>query len=45
MRAVLELVPLERWTQLMIGGLKTVNLAWVNKNAMIGYTWIFVYEG
>ena len=28
----------------MIGGLKTVNLAWVNKIAVIGCTWLFVYE-
>ena len=28
----------------MIGGLKTVSLAWVNKIAVIGYTWLFVYE-
>ena len=28
----------------MIGGFKTVNLSWVNKIAMIGYTWVFVYE-
>ena len=28
----------------MIGGFKTVSLAWVNKNAMIGYTWLLVYE-
>ena len=44
MRAVLKHVPLERWIQLLLGGLKTVNLAWVNKFAMIGYTWLFVYE-
>ena len=44
MRVVLKHVPLERWIQLMIGGFKTVNLAWVNKIAMIGYTWLFVYE-
>ena len=43
MRAVLKHVPLERWIQL-IGGLKTVNLAWVNKIAIIAYTWLFVYE-
>ena len=28
----------------MIGGFKTVCLACVNKVAMIGYTWLFVYE-
>ena len=28
----------------MTGGFKTVNFAWVNKTAMIGYTWLFVYE-
>ena len=39
MRAVLKHFPLERWIQLMIGGFKTVNLAWVNKIAVIGYTW------
>ena len=44
MRAVLKHVPLERFIQLMIGGLKTVNLAWVNKTAVIGYTRLFVYE-
>ena len=44
MRAVLKHVPLESWIQLMIGGLKTVNLAWVNKIAVIGCTWLFVYE-
>ena len=44
MRVVLKYVPLERWIQLMIGGFKTVNLAWVNKIAVIGYTWLFVYE-
>ena len=44
MRVVLKHVPLERWIQLMIGGLKTVNLAWVNKVAGIGCTWLFVYE-
>ena len=44
MRVVLKHVPLERWIQHMIGGLKTVNLAWVNKIAVIGCTWLFVYE-
>ena len=44
MRAVLKHVPLERWIQLMMDGFKTVNLAWVNKIARIGYTWLFVYE-
>ena len=44
MRAVLKHVPLERWSQLMNGGLKTVNLARVNKIAVIGCTWLFVYE-
>ena len=28
----------------MTGGLKTGNLAWVNKVAVIGFTWLFVYE-
>ena len=28
----------------MIGDFKNVNLAWVNKNAVIGYNWLFVYE-
>ena len=28
----------------MIGGFKTVSLAWVNKIAVIGYPWLFVYE-
>ena len=28
----------------MTGGLKTVNLAWVNKIAVIDCTWLFVYE-
>ena len=40
MRAILKYVPLERW----IGGFETVNLAWVNKIALIGYTWLFVYQ-
>ena len=44
MREVLKHVPFECCIQLMIGGLKTVNLAWVNKNAMIGYTWLFAYD-
>ena len=44
MRGVLKHVPLERWIQHMIDGFKTVSLAWVNKIAMIGYTWLFVYE-
>ena len=44
MRVVLKHIPLERWIQLMIGGLKTVNLAWINKTPMISYTWLFVYE-
>ena len=44
MRLVLKHVPLERWIQLMIAGFKTVNLVWVNKVTMIGYTWLFVYE-
>ena len=43
-RAVLKHVPLERWIQLMIGGFKTVNLAWVNKIVMMIYTWFFAYE-
>ena len=38
MRVVLKFVPLERWIQLMIGGFKTVNLAWINKIVVIGYT-------
>ena len=44
MWAVLKHVPLERWIQHVIGGLKTVNLAWVNKFAVIGCTWLSVYE-
>ena len=44
MRAALKHVPLKCRFHLMIGGFKTVNWAWVNKNAMIGYTWLFVYE-
>ena len=44
MLAVLKRVPLERWIQFMIGGFKTVNLAFVNKVAVFGYTWLFVYE-
>ena len=32
-------VSLERWIQLMIGGFKTVSLAW-KKIAVIGYTWV-----
>ena len=45
MRVVLKHVPLEHWIQFMIGGFKTVRLAWVNKVAMIGcYTWLFVDE-
>ena len=44
MRAVLKHVPLEGWIQLMIGGLKTGKLAWVNKIALIGCTWLLVYE-
>ena len=41
MRVVLRHVPRERWIQLMNGGLKTVNLAWVIKIAVIGCTWLF----
>ena len=44
MRVVLKHVPLEHWIQQMIGGLKTVSLAWVNKIAVSGCTWLFVYE-
>ena len=44
MRVVLKNVPLERWIQHKIGGLKTVSLAWVNKIAVVGCTWLFVYE-
>ena len=44
MRVVLKHVPLERWIQLMIGSFKTVNLARVNKIAVISYTWLVVYE-
>ena len=44
MQVVLKLVPLERWIQLMIGGFKTVSLAWVNKITIIGYIWLYVYE-
>ena len=28
----------------MIGGFKTENLSWINKIAVIGFTWLFVYE-
>ena len=28
----------------MIAGIKTANLERVNKNDVIGYTWLFVYE-
>ena len=42
--APLKHVPHERWVQPMIGGFKIVKLAWVNKIAMIRYTWLFVYE-
>ena len=28
----------------MFGVLKTVNLAWVKKIAVIGYTWLFVNQ-
>ena len=28
----------------MIGGVRTINLTWVNKITVIGYTWLFVYE-
>ena len=31
-------VPLERGTELMIGGFKTVSLAWIKKIVAIGYT-------
>ena len=44
LQVVLKDVPLERWIQFVIGGFKTVNLAWANKVVMIGYTWLFVYE-
>ena len=44
MRVVLKHVPLVRWIQHMIGGLKTLSLAWVFKIALIGCTWLFVYE-
>ena len=37
-------VPLERWIQLMIGAFKIVKLAGVKKIAMIGYSWLFVYQ-
>ena len=37
-------VPLERWIQLMTGGFTTVNLSWVNKIAVIGYTRLYVYQ-
>ena len=43
-RVVLKHVPLERWSQLMIGGFKTVYWAWVHKVAVIGYTWLIVHE-
>ena len=41
--AVVTNVSLERWIQHISGGFKTVNLSWVNKIAVIGYTWLFVY--
>ena len=44
MGAVVKKIPLERWIQPMIGGLKTVSLTWVNKNVVLGYTWLFVYQ-
>ena len=44
MRALLKHVPLERWVLLMIGGFKTVTLAWVNEIAVIGCTLLFVDE-
>ena len=44
MRVVIKHVSLERWIQLMVGGFKTVSLAWVNKVAIICCTWLFVYE-
>ena len=28
----------------MIGCFKTVSFAWVNKIAVIGFTWLFVYQ-
>ena len=37
-------IPLEGWIQLFIGGFKSVGLAWVNKIAVTGYAWFFVYE-
>ena len=37
MRVALKHVPRERWIQLMIGGFKTVSLAWVNKIAVTDY--------
>ena len=37
-------VPLERRVQLMFGGFKTVKSVWMNKNALVGYAWLFVYE-
>ena len=37
-------VPLEHWIQFMGGGFKNLNFAWINKNAVIGYTWLFVYQ-
>ena len=38
---LLKLFLLERWFQLMFGGFKTVNLTWVKKFAVVGYTWLF----
>ena len=44
LRVVLKHGPLERWIELMIGDLKNISLAWVNKIAEIGFRWLFVYK-
>ena len=44
MAVPLKNVLLEPCIQLMTCGLKTVNLAWLNKIAVIACTWLFVYE-
>ena len=44
MRAVLKHIPFERWIQRMIGSFKPVNLKWVNKVAMIGYSWLLIMK-
>ena len=44
MGIVVKNIPLEPWIQLMFKGLKNLNLAWVNKIAVMGHTWPFVYQ-